>query len=54
VLSRGTPSRTVTAQPAGTAVVTVTTIAPASPLVIGLGKPRADGSGCLTVTLVHP
>jgi len=43
----GTASRTFTAQLAGTAAVTVTAIAPATPLVIGLGIPRADGVGCL-------
>lgn len=43
----GTASRTFTAQLAGTATATVTAITPAAPLVIGLGIPRADGSGCL-------
>lgn len=43
----GTASRTFTAQIAGTARATVSGITPATPLVIGLGIPRADGGGCL-------
>lgn len=43
----GSSSRTFTAQLAGTASATVSAIAPATPLTIGLGIPRADGLGCL-------
>ncbi len=43
----GTASRSFTAQLAGTATATLAGIAPATPLIIGLGIPRADGRGCL-------
>jgi hypothetical protein len=43
----GTASRSFTAQVAGTATATLSGIAPATPLVVGLGIPRPDGAGCL-------
>lgn len=43
----GTVSRSFVAQLAGTASVTVSSISPATPLGIGIGIPRADGTGCL-------
>jgi hypothetical protein len=43
----GTASRSFTAQVAGTATATLSGIAPATPLVVGLGIPRSDGGGCL-------
>jgi hypothetical protein len=43
----GSVSRTFAAQIPGTAVAVLSNISPATPLTIGLGVPRADGSGCL-------
>lgn len=43
----GSASRTFTARLRGTASASVSGIGPPSPLVIGLGVPRTDGSGCL-------
>lgn len=43
----GTVSRSFVAQLAGTASVTVSNISPATPLGVGIGIPRADGTGCL-------
>jgi hypothetical protein len=43
----GTASRSFTAQFAGTAVASVGAINPATALGVGLGIPRADGTGCL-------
>lgn len=43
----GSVSRTFYAQIPGTARATVNAIAPATPLAIGLGVPRTDGTGCL-------
>jgi hypothetical protein len=43
----GTASRSFMAQVAGTATATLGGIAPATPLVVGLGIPRPDGGGCM-------
>jgi hypothetical protein len=43
----GTASRRFTAQLPGTAVLSISGIAPAAALIVGLGIPRADGGGCL-------
>lgn len=43
----GSASRAFYVQAAGTARATLSAIAPATPLSIGLGVPRADGTGCL-------
>lgn len=43
----GSVSRAFIAQVPGTAKAVVTAISPATALTIGLGVPRADGSGCL-------
>jgi hypothetical protein len=43
----GTVSRTFYAQIPGTAVAAVSGISPATALAVGLGVPRADGTGCL-------
>jgi len=43
----GTVSRTFFAQMPGTAVAALSAISPATALTIGLGVPRADGTGCL-------
>lgn len=43
----GTASRSFTASAAGTATITVTNIAPATALVVGIGIPQANGTGCL-------
>ena len=43
----GTVSRTFTAQVPGTATAAVSAISPATTLGVGLGVPRADGTGCL-------
>ncbi len=43
----GSVSRTFAAQIPGTAVAVLSNISPATPLTIGMGVPRADGSGCL-------
>lgn len=40
-------SRAFYAQMAGTARAVVSGITPATPLAIGLGIPRVDGTGCL-------
>lgn len=43
----GTASRTFYAQIPGTARAAVSGISPATALAVGLGVPRADGTGCL-------
>ena len=43
----GSASRTFTARLSGVAVASLGGIAPATALVVGLGIPRADGTGCL-------
>ena len=43
----GSVSRTFYAQVPGLAKAAVSGISPATPLVIGLGVPRSDGTGCL-------
>ncbi len=43
----GSVSRSFFAQVPGTAKAVVSAISPATPLTIGLGVPRADGTGCL-------
>jgi hypothetical protein len=43
----GTASRSFTAQIAGTATASLGGISPATPLGLGFGIPRADGTGCL-------
>lgn len=43
----GTLSRTFTAQLAGTARVVLSGITPSTALGLGMGVPRADGTGCL-------
>lgn len=40
-------SRSFLATTAGTATITVTNISPATPLVVGIGIPQANGTGCL-------
>jgi hypothetical protein len=47
ITAGGTASRSFTAQLAGTATATLSGIAPATLLVVGLGIPRPDGAGCL-------
>jgi hypothetical protein len=43
----GTAARTFTARLNGVATASLSAIAPATPLIIGLGVPRPDGTGCL-------
>lgn len=43
----GSASRSFNAQVAGTVRASVSAIAPATPLSIGLGVPNANGTGCL-------
>lgn len=43
----GSVSRTFYAQTTGTATAVVNAISPATALTVGLGVPRADGTGCL-------
>ena len=43
----GSVSRSFAAQIPGNAVAVLSNISPATPLTIGMGVPRADGTGCL-------
>jgi hypothetical protein len=43
----GSAARRFTAQLAGTASLAIHGITPAAALIVGLGIPRADGTGCL-------
>jgi hypothetical protein len=43
----GTASRSFAPRIAGTATATVSAISPSTPLGVGLGLPRADGTGCM-------
>ena len=42
----GTASRTFAPRLAGNATATMNAISPSTPLTVGLGLPRADGTGC--------